>query len=202
MGINGEQLWDETFFIPPLPPNFGRGIGRPARARRMEPDEVANKQNKTKGKKPMQIRRQQKTVKCSKCGNDGHNAITCARRQTIESAPMEPTKKLMVRKRKFGIHEGANFCKKEIIHTTKTYYIATFYTVNNRCSGGPEGQLLPNSLRITHLCPTREGPSMFQQLQGAKVGKPPAKLQPGQKFKELSQIISNIPGMSQLKRKK
>ncbi|KAL0447902.1 UNVERIFIED_CONTAM: hypothetical protein Slati_1918100 [Sesamum latifolium] len=25
--ISGELLWNETWFIPPLPPNFGRGSG-------------------------------------------------------------------------------------------------------------------------------------------------------------------------------
>ncbi|KAK6126632.1 hypothetical protein DH2020_039626 [Rehmannia glutinosa] len=40
MGINGEMFWDDTCYIPPLPPNFGRGVGRPARARRLESDEV------------------------------------------------------------------------------------------------------------------------------------------------------------------
>ncbi|KAL2251533.1 UNVERIFIED_CONTAM: hypothetical protein Sindi_2275600 [Sesamum indicum] len=33
------MLWAETGFIPPVPPNFGRGLGRPAGARNRKPDE-------------------------------------------------------------------------------------------------------------------------------------------------------------------
>ncbi|KAL0428524.1 UNVERIFIED_CONTAM: hypothetical protein Slati_3027200, partial [Sesamum latifolium] len=51
--ISGELLWSETLFIPPLPPNFGRGPGRPAGARRREPDEQPVKNKKRKSKKPV-----------------------------------------------------------------------------------------------------------------------------------------------------
>ncbi|KAK4381948.1 hypothetical protein Sango_2916800 [Sesamum angolense] len=37
--ISGQTLWNETGLVPPLPPNFGRGPGRPAGARNREPDE-------------------------------------------------------------------------------------------------------------------------------------------------------------------
>ncbi|KAL0436948.1 UNVERIFIED_CONTAM: hypothetical protein Sradi_0402700 [Sesamum radiatum] len=40
MPVVGRQLWAETNCIPPLPPNFGRGAGRPPKSRRREPDEV------------------------------------------------------------------------------------------------------------------------------------------------------------------
>ncbi|KAL0378791.1 UNVERIFIED_CONTAM: hypothetical protein Sradi_3184600 [Sesamum radiatum] len=41
-----ELLWAESFIIPPLPPNFGRGPGRPSKARRREADEPRNKKKK------------------------------------------------------------------------------------------------------------------------------------------------------------
>ncbi|KAL2237903.1 UNVERIFIED_CONTAM: Cyclin-U2-2 [Sesamum indicum] len=44
--LDGLEMWEKTGYIPPVPPNFGRKKGRPARSRRLEPDEVR------KGKKP------------------------------------------------------------------------------------------------------------------------------------------------------
>ncbi|KAG8389016.1 hypothetical protein BUALT_Bualt02G0185500 [Buddleja alternifolia] len=41
--VNGPRLWAKTGFIPPMPPNFGRFVGKPATARRLEPDELARK---------------------------------------------------------------------------------------------------------------------------------------------------------------
>ncbi|KAI3465951.1 hypothetical protein Pfo_022614 [Paulownia fortunei] len=46
IGISGEQLWGEIMFIPHLPPNFGRGVGKPSKAQRRELDEVNVKQKK------------------------------------------------------------------------------------------------------------------------------------------------------------
>ncbi|KAG8363593.1 hypothetical protein BUALT_Bualt19G0038500 [Buddleja alternifolia] len=78
MGINGKQLWGDSMYIPPLPPNFGRGAGRPARARRMEPGETAKKGKKRRRIQEQKLRRQQTTVKCRKCGVEGHNSATCS----------------------------------------------------------------------------------------------------------------------------
>ncbi|KAL8477093.1 hypothetical protein ACS0TY_029415 [Phlomoides rotata] len=79
-GINGPALWSETFYIPPLPPNMGRGKGRPARARRNEPDEPKVKTKKSgRGKKPTKLKRRQVTVTCTTCGYEGHNSISCGR---------------------------------------------------------------------------------------------------------------------------
>ncbi|KAL2249689.1 UNVERIFIED_CONTAM: hypothetical protein Sindi_2442600 [Sesamum indicum] len=70
MPISGENQWNETCFIPPLPPRFGRRSGRPSSARRRDADEPMPKKKKRE-------ERQQTTVKCSKCGQEKHNARTC-----------------------------------------------------------------------------------------------------------------------------
>ncbi|KAL0292258.1 UNVERIFIED_CONTAM: Secreted RxLR effector protein [Sesamum calycinum] len=38
--VNDPELWEKTAYIPPLPPNFGRGVRRPSKARRREDDEL------------------------------------------------------------------------------------------------------------------------------------------------------------------
>ncbi|KAL0406347.1 UNVERIFIED_CONTAM: hypothetical protein Slati_3948600 [Sesamum latifolium] len=48
MPIGGDNMWTESCFIPPLPPNFGRRSGRPSRARRRDPDEPMMKNKKGK----------------------------------------------------------------------------------------------------------------------------------------------------------
>ncbi|KAK4383401.1 hypothetical protein Sango_2778100 [Sesamum angolense] len=71
MPVNGPKLWAQTGNIPPLPPNFGRKAGRPSRARRMEPDEIPNKQRRSSKrgqKKPIKLKRQSFKVKCHYCG--------------------------------------------------------------------------------------------------------------------------------------
>ncbi|KAL2249690.1 UNVERIFIED_CONTAM: hypothetical protein Sindi_2442700 [Sesamum indicum] len=69
--------WNETCFIPPLPPRFGRRSGRPSSARRRDADEPMPKKKKGKKGNGMKLKRQQTTVKCSKCGQEKHNARTC-----------------------------------------------------------------------------------------------------------------------------
>ncbi|KAK4402960.1 hypothetical protein Sango_1036700 [Sesamum angolense] len=38
--VNDFELWEKTAYIPPLPPSFGRGVGRLPKARRREDDEL------------------------------------------------------------------------------------------------------------------------------------------------------------------
>ncbi|KAL8489053.1 hypothetical protein ACS0TY_025094 [Phlomoides rotata] len=96
MPITGQSEWVETLYIPPLPPNFGRSVGRPTKARRIEPGEINN--NKKKGG-VMRMQRQQKTIKCRKCGNTGHNRKTCTQPSLNEEVSNVPRrKKLTVRK--------------------------------------------------------------------------------------------------------
>ncbi|KAL0451667.1 UNVERIFIED_CONTAM: hypothetical protein Slati_1144800 [Sesamum latifolium] len=59
--VNGPDLWKKTVYVPPLPPNFGRGVGRPPKARRREDDELVGKQKK-KGKKKKEPNQNEKTT--------------------------------------------------------------------------------------------------------------------------------------------
>ncbi|KAL2251025.1 UNVERIFIED_CONTAM: hypothetical protein Sindi_2224800 [Sesamum indicum] len=68
--MSHETLWHETSIIPPLPPNFGRGPGRPKKARRRESDEPPSK----KKKKTAQDMR-----------GAGHNSTNCPQRMQTES---------------------------------------------------------------------------------------------------------------------
>ncbi|KAL8547543.1 hypothetical protein ACS0TY_007030 [Phlomoides rotata] len=73
-GISYDALWGESLYIPPLPPDFGRKStkGKRVKKRRREEDESVNKQ-----KKGTRLKKQQKTVKCRRCGLKGHNSLTC-----------------------------------------------------------------------------------------------------------------------------
>ncbi|KAK4382841.1 hypothetical protein Sango_2834600 [Sesamum angolense] len=80
--INGRKEWKKSDFVPLVPPNPMKKVGRPRKTRRLEPDEPVQKK---KERKPApifkegsnKIKRQQTTVKCGKCGVQGHNARTC-----------------------------------------------------------------------------------------------------------------------------
>ncbi|KAL8524596.1 hypothetical protein ACS0TY_014266 [Phlomoides rotata] len=81
LGISYEVLWADSLYIPPLPPNFGTKPrrGRKATNRRKESDEKGKK----KGHKQVRMRRQQTTLKCRKCGVEGHNIATCKEQSVI-----------------------------------------------------------------------------------------------------------------------
>ncbi|KAL0427803.1 UNVERIFIED_CONTAM: hypothetical protein Slati_2955100 [Sesamum latifolium] len=87
-----KYLWSQTLFIPPLPPNFGRGPGRPAGARNREPDEPCVKTNKRRGKKQVKsvkLKRQHTTYHCRICGDEGHNAKGCALWKDMQEPGLE-----------------------------------------------------------------------------------------------------------------
>ncbi|KAL6552168.1 hypothetical protein OROGR_008322 [Orobanche gracilis] len=65
-GIKGESL-----IILPVPPSMKHGRGN--KSRRKDADEVLKLKNKTK------LKRKQTTVKCSSCGAQCHNDVTCGR---------------------------------------------------------------------------------------------------------------------------
>ncbi|KAL0329389.1 UNVERIFIED_CONTAM: hypothetical protein Sradi_4925600 [Sesamum radiatum] len=80
---NGPKLWAKTGFIPPLPPNFGRSIGKPSRARMLEPNEpVRRTKEKVSGRKqPTNLSSQHYSVTCTFCGRTGHNMKGCELRK-------------------------------------------------------------------------------------------------------------------------
>ncbi|KAG8390948.1 hypothetical protein BUALT_Bualt01G0136600 [Buddleja alternifolia] len=107
--INGDHLRGETMYIPPLPPNFGRARGRPAKARRREAGvPILKKKKRSRGNKTLKLRRQQKTVKCRCCGEPDHNSSTCPKKHSTKEsnqadsqteAPVKAKKRQRVRKR-------------------------------------------------------------------------------------------------------
>ncbi|KAL0437231.1 UNVERIFIED_CONTAM: hypothetical protein Sradi_0431000 [Sesamum radiatum] len=110
--MSHEGLWSESYIIPPLPPNFGRGAGRPAKARRRESDEPTLKnKKKSKRKQILKIRRHQTTIHCRTCGEPGHNTSKCPERMPVQEGGLADTEhehgphNQTVGKRKIG--EGA-----------------------------------------------------------------------------------------------
>ncbi|KAL8510771.1 hypothetical protein ACS0TY_017547 [Phlomoides rotata] len=84
------MLWVESCFIPPLPPNMGRGKGRLARSRRNEPNEQQRQRKKKgKGRKPTTMKRRQSTLTCSNCGGEGHNRKSCGREEQRKRSHQE-----------------------------------------------------------------------------------------------------------------
>ncbi|KAL8547074.1 hypothetical protein ACS0TY_006702 [Phlomoides rotata] len=76
-----EALWEESLYIPPLPPNFGRRTrrGRRQSKRRLGSDEVNNSKGvkvrkATTGNK---MKRQQNSIHCRICRAEGHNSKSC-----------------------------------------------------------------------------------------------------------------------------
>jgi len=69
MPSNGPKLWPEVNLPPILPPSVRRAPGRPKKLRRKDNDEP--KSNSKKGK------RNQETVRCTRCKELGHNMRTC-----------------------------------------------------------------------------------------------------------------------------
>ncbi|XP_075520701.1 uncharacterized protein LOC142553992 isoform X2 [Primulina tabacum] len=70
MPINGPALWPECQLTPPLPPIYKEKVGRPAKLKRRQTNEVpASRHSKLKGVK--------RNNKCRTCGGFGHNQRSC-----------------------------------------------------------------------------------------------------------------------------
>ncbi|KAL2251285.1 UNVERIFIED_CONTAM: hypothetical protein Sindi_2250800 [Sesamum indicum] len=87
MPLDGLEMWEKAGYVPPVPPNFGRKKGRPARARRLEPDEIR------KGKKPATIidklpRQRGKRI-CKFCHQVGHTTKGCKWKKFAEEFPVD-----------------------------------------------------------------------------------------------------------------
>ncbi|KAL7257647.1 hypothetical protein ACSBR1_003874 [Camellia fascicularis] len=67
--MNGQDMWLKTGFPKIKPPKYYIKPGRPKKVRIREP----NKQPK----QPTKLRKYQTSLKCTKCGNSGHNKRTC-----------------------------------------------------------------------------------------------------------------------------
>ncbi|KAL3516826.1 hypothetical protein ACH5RR_023728 [Cinchona calisaya] len=76
--IPDKSQWIQTDYDPIMAPQMRRGPGRPKKARSKAIDEPKNK---------TAVRRHFQQIRCSKCGNYGHNIRTCkAPRQQKETA--------------------------------------------------------------------------------------------------------------------
>ncbi|KAL8472249.1 hypothetical protein ACS0TY_029459 [Phlomoides rotata] len=82
--ISGQLEWAKTLYIPPMPPSFLRKIGRPATARRVEPEEKSRKKDKVDKLR----RRGAPKLSCTKCGRVGHNTSTCKEEAGQTSQPI------------------------------------------------------------------------------------------------------------------
>ncbi|KAG5566220.1 hypothetical protein RHGRI_001980 [Rhododendron griersonianum] len=68
--INGWTMWPSSGCVPVLPPNYGRPSGRPKKSRRKEREELENPDAD-------KLKRQNTSLRCSKCGQWGHNIRSC-----------------------------------------------------------------------------------------------------------------------------
>ncbi|KAL6525465.1 hypothetical protein OROHE_015772 [Orobanche hederae] len=66
---NGPQLWPANLYPPINPPFMRRAPGRPKKVRRKTNDEPTN---------PYRMRRNQNTIRCTRCGDSSHNVRTCS----------------------------------------------------------------------------------------------------------------------------
>ncbi|GER49521.1 charged multivesicular body protein 4b, partial [Striga asiatica] len=67
MPMSGDSVWGQT--------SYKKGRGRPTSLRRREPDEPRGKRKRSTC--PFKLKKQQTTVRCSKCHATGHNALKC-----------------------------------------------------------------------------------------------------------------------------
>ncbi|KAL8536482.1 hypothetical protein ACS0TY_011909 [Phlomoides rotata] len=80
--IAGQTEWAPTLFIPPMPPNFGKKLGRPSSSRFTG---IGDTKNVKKGK-VLKLKKRHIESKCTTCRTSGHNSRSCpqsenARRQ-------------------------------------------------------------------------------------------------------------------------
>ncbi|KAL0401435.1 UNVERIFIED_CONTAM: hypothetical protein Slati_4173400 [Sesamum latifolium] len=195
------SMHSETLFIPPLPPNFGRGPGRPAGARRREPDEQLVKNKKRKGKKPVKqvkLKRQHVSHHCRICGEAGHNAKGCALWKDMDAPGLEniPAEVFSLQGHKKGGSKGNPKPRKHSVYVDKQKesVVASETVANvNPVILPPENpqedtseENEPTQAILIELGPTvtptsQPGPSMYEQLQMAqnKISmQPPVTLQP------------------------
>ncbi|KAL3513941.1 hypothetical protein ACH5RR_026658 [Cinchona calisaya] len=79
--LYGEQDWEKTNAIAPLPPTYGRLPGRLKKCRRKGEDEMTQRRERKK-----KIRRFGQVIKCTYCSEKGHNIRSCKLRKENEAA--------------------------------------------------------------------------------------------------------------------
>ncbi|KAL0374098.1 UNVERIFIED_CONTAM: hypothetical protein Sradi_3325500 [Sesamum radiatum] len=174
--INGRDEWKKSDFNPPVPPKAVKRVGRPPKSsRRLEVDEPVNKKKKRRGAPILKegssrIKRQQTTVKCGKCGHQGHNARGCATKTapsepvpdaSSQVPPKEQPQKIQVRRK-----------GKAIMHEPEV-------VLHKRTRSGNIPAAAPVIRKLQNIKPTKSfatAPSMFQQFQqchkGVKIKEP------------------------------
>ncbi|XP_011098393.1 uncharacterized protein LOC105177068 [Sesamum indicum] len=85
MPLHGLEMWEKASYIPPVPPNFERKKGRPARERRLKLDDIR------KGKKPAtaidKLLRQREKGICKFCHQVGHTMKGCKWKKFAKEFP-------------------------------------------------------------------------------------------------------------------
>ncbi|KAK4382137.1 hypothetical protein Sango_2901700 [Sesamum angolense] len=170
--MSHEGLWSESLIIP-LYPNFGRGPGRPAKARRREADEPSMKNKKKSNKKQvLKLRRHQTTVHCRTCGEPGHNTAKCPEREgetrsTLDQRASKKAVESKVGKRKAVdniIEDNSN----EIEHggSSGTQYPNILPPLHTEAEPTPEACITQQeTVSQPPAVPVyKAGPSMYEQL--------------------------------------
>lgn len=86
--MSGEELWEKTGYIPPLPPAFlkKKKKGRPQREKRFGANESPKrKQRKVNTSGLQKLPKQSFNVSCVYCHETGHNRLGCPVRKAIEN---------------------------------------------------------------------------------------------------------------------
>ncbi|KAL0342508.1 UNVERIFIED_CONTAM: hypothetical protein Scaly_1913400 [Sesamum calycinum] len=197
MLIGGENQWNESLFIPPLPQNFGRRSGRPSKCRRRDPDEPVMKSKKGK---VMKLKRQQTTVKCSKCGQLKHNTRTCPNKNQPQPTGHSEGKykgKIVVPNE----NDYVNVDHTEPIHESATgpHILPPVPSFVTSESAKNDPQVPIQTLPMHNPLPKRldapqyiNGPSMYAQLQMGKSFENPS----GATSRSNQQKLGNGPSLS------
>ncbi|KAH6829192.1 hypothetical protein C2S53_011762, partial [Perilla frutescens var. hirtella] len=86
--MNGDELWQKTGYIPPLPPAFGKKKkGRPQKERRFDANEDPKKKKNNGNLQKMT--KQKFKVTCQLCGEEGHNRAGCQWRKGSDVSELE-----------------------------------------------------------------------------------------------------------------
>ncbi|GER45778.1 gag-pol polyprotein [Striga asiatica] len=160
-GTNSASQWTQTLFIPPFPPNFGRGAGRPSKARKRGPEEPKKK----KSKNSVKMFKQGWKVTCKKCGLTGHNTRSCDRRKKqggqVDSILQRKRARSSNRQNNANTSQSSTSVDRPTMLPPNTEEGSTYSNEELQFRGPncPEYQI--------PIVPSKAGPSPFEQLQHA-----------------------------------